>query len=241
VINAGTSPAAAAGETRIAAPDASAQRLRVEAVTKKWRGRDLATLRAVDLVLQDSRIVALAGENGAGKTTLLRILAGLITADSGRVSVDGVSPDTDASEYQRRVSFVPAGQTGLYARLTVDFHLDFCARIMFVPRESRRSVIETAAERFDLHELRTQRVDRLSMGQRQRVRLALGFLSTPRLILLDEPANSLDTRGNEMLARAIEAHAAAGGSVIWCAPTADNIPIEFDELYSLRSGRLIDR
>jgi len=239
VIGAGTSAAATADQVRTVAPDVPV--LRVEAVTKKWRGRDLATLRAVDLVLHDGRIAALAGENGAGKTTLLRILAGLITADSGRVSVDGVSPDTDASGYQRRVSFVPAGQTGLYARLTVDFHLDFCARLMYVPRESRRRVIEAAAERFDLHELRAQRVDRLSMGQRQRVRLALGFLPAPRLILLDEPANSLDTRGNELLAHAIEAHAAGGGSLIWCAPTVDNLPFELDELYSLRAGRLIDR
>lgn len=239
MIGAGTSAAATADQVRTVAPDVPV--LRVEAVTKKWRGRDLATLRAVDLVLHDGRIAALAGENGAGKTTLLRILAGLITADSGRVSVDGVSPDTDASGYQRRVSFVPAGQTGLYARLTVDFHLDFCARLMYVPRESRRRVIEAAAERFDLHELRAQRVDRLSMGQRQRVRLALGFLPAPRLILLDEPANSLDTRGNELLAHAIEAHAAGGGSLIWCAPTVDNLPFELDELYSLRAGRLIDR
>ena len=239
MISAGTSAAATVDQVRTVAPDAPV--LRVAAVTKKWRGRDVATLRAVDLVLHGGRIAALAGENGAGKTTLLRILAGLIAADSGRVSVDGVSPDTDASEYQRRVSFVPAGQTGLYARLTVDFHLDFCARLMYVPRESRRRVIEAAAERFDLHELRAQRVDRLSMGQRQRVRLALGFLPAPRLILLDEPANSLDTRGNELLAHAIEAHAAAGGSLIWCAPTVDNIPLELDELYSLRAGRLIDR
>jgi len=239
VISAGTSAAATVDQVRTVAPDAPV--LRVEAVTKKWRGRDVATLRAVDLVLHDGRIAALTGENGAGKTTLLRILAGLITADSGRVSVDGVSPDTDASEYQRLVSFVPAGQTGLYARLTVDFHLDFCARLMFVPRKSRRRVIEAAAERFDLHELRAQRVDRLSMGQRQRVRLALGFLPAPRLILLDEPANSLDTRGNELLAHAIEAHAAGGGSLIWCAPTVDNLPFELDELYSLRAGRLIDR
>ena len=136
MISAGTSAAAAAAQVRTVAPDAPV--LRVAAVTKKWRGRDVATLRAVDLVLHGGRIAALAGENGAGKTTLLRILAGLIAADSGRVSVDGVSPDTDASEYQRRVSFVPAGQTGLYARLTVDFHLDFCARLMYVPRESRR-------------------------------------------------------------------------------------------------------
>jgi ABC-2 type transport system ATP-binding protein len=239
MINAEATASVAKGQARAAATAAGGERLHVEGVTKKWRGRDLATLRSVDLSLHEGQVAALAGDNGAGKTTLLRVLAGLIMADTGRVSVDGVAPDSDASEYQRRVSFVPAGQTGLYARLSVNFHLDFCARLMFIPRAARARAVEAAAEAFDLHELRPQRVDRISMGQRQRVRLALGLLPSPRLLLLDEPTNSLDEHGNELLARAVEHYVAAGGSVVWCAPTADNIPLDLDRVYRLRYGSVV--
>jgi ABC-2 type transport system ATP-binding protein len=238
VTNVGLSSVAAAADSLGVASDVSVERLRVAQVSKKWRGRDLPTLQGVDLSLAEGQVAALAGENGAGKTTLLRIFAGLIMADSGKVTVDGLAPGADAREYQRRVSFVPAGQTGLYARLTVDFHLDFCARLMLVPRAERARAVETAAARFDLEELRPQRVDRLSMGQRQRVRLALGFLASPRLVLLDEPANSLDDHGNDLLAGAVERHLAGGGTVLWCAPTAEHIPLALDRVYRLRHGRL---
>ena len=214
------------------------KRLQVEQVRKHWRGRDLPTLQDVDLTLQAGQLVALAGPNGAGKTTLLRIAAGLIMPDAGTVSLDGLRPDRNRRAYQQRLGFVAAGQTGLYARLTVDFHLDFCARLMFVPRRSMGSAIETAVERFDLHELRTQRVDRLSMGQRQRVRLALGMIHTPALLLLDEPANSLDDHGQGLLCRALDAFAAAGGTAVWCAPSPNDVAVQFDSVFGLKHGKV---
>jgi ABC-type multidrug transport system ATPase subunit len=213
----------------------------VERVRKHWRGRDLPTLQDVDLTLEAGQLVALAGPNGAGKTTLLRIVAGLISPDEGCVSLDGLRPDRDRRAYQQRLGFVAAGQTGLYARLTVDFHLDFCARVMFLPRVSRGAAIETAVERFDLHELRRQRVDRLSMGQRQRVRLALGFLHAPSLLLLDEPANSLDEDGHGLLCRSVETVVAQGSTVVWCAPSPDDVSLQFDSVYMVKLGKVLPR
>ncbi len=236
-----TDAAAVAGarsDTGQLAREEGPKRLQVERVRKHWRGRDLPTLQDVDLTLQAGQLVALAGPNGAGKTTLLRIAAGLIMPDAGTVSLDGLRPDRNRRAYQQRLGFVTAGQTGLYARLTVDFHLDLCARLMFVPRRSRSSAMETAVERFDLHELRTQRVDRLSMGQRQRVRLALGTLHAPALLLLDEPANSLDDHGKDLLCRALEGFAAAGGTAVWCAPSPDDVSLQFDNVYGLTNGKV---
>jgi ABC-2 type transport system ATP-binding protein len=221
-------------------PDVVSARLQVRGVSKYWR-RDAPTLHEVDLTLPAGRLVALAGQNGAGKTTLLRILAGLIGADAGSVALDGLSPDRDRRAFQQRLGFVSAGQTGLYARLTVDFHLDLSARLMFVPRGSRRAAIEASVDRFDLHELRDQRVDRLSMGQRQRVRLALGVIHSPTLVLLDEPANSLDDHGQALLCGALEVLVGEGCTVVWCAPSADGIALRFDDVYELTRGKVVRR
>ncbi len=79
--------------------------------------------------------------------------------------------------------------------------------------------------RFALHELGSQRVDRLSMGQRQRVRLAAAFLHDPPLLLLDEPATSLDGRGIALLAEAVTAHLAEGRSAVWFGPTGTPLPV----------------
>ena len=77
------------------------------------------------------------------------------------------------------------------------------------------------------------------MGQRQRVRLALGAIHSPRLLLLDEPANSLDDESLELLSRAVEAFLAEGVSVIWCAPSADGISLPVDAVYELRHGKVV--
>src|SRR5436190_273505 len=89
-----------------------------------------------------------------------------------------------------------------------------------------------------LEDLRPQRVDRISLGQRQRVRLALTFLHDPQLVLLDEPRNSLDGSGVSLLTQALEEHRKAGGTAIWCAPTGEGVDMDFDAAYQLSGGKL---
>ncbi len=212
-------------------------RLVLEAITKAWDRKRGPVLDAVDLVLEPGTIVSLVGPNGTGKTTLLRIAAGLITADSGTVRLDGLDPRTRRREFQRRLGFLSAGQTGLYARLSVRAHLDFWATISFVPRGSRRDAVEAAIDRFSLGDLASRRVDRLSMGQRQRVRLAMAFLHEPRLVLLDEPQNSLDEDGIALLNEVLGAFAAIGGTALCCSPRGDMIDSP-SEVLELRHGKL---
>jgi ABC-2 type transport system ATP-binding protein len=198
-------------------------RLSLRGVCKRWNGRPI--LDSLDLEVGARRLVALVGANGVGKTTLLRIAAGLIGADSGTVRLDGIDVTADRREYQRRLGFLAAGQTGLYARLSVLDQLEYWARLAFVPRSERNDAIDRSIERFDLGDLRSQRVERLSMGQRQRVRLAMAFLHEPRLVLLDEPRTSLDAAGVDVLDRTLSDFASSGGTAIWCAPDADDVSL----------------
>jgi ABC-type multidrug transport system ATPase subunit len=213
-------------------------RLALQQITKQWDKRKAPVLDGIDLNLQAGQVVVLWGQNGAGKTTLLRIAAGLIGADNGTVRLDGLSPTRDRREYYRRLGFLSAASAGLYARLTVDFHLDFAARVSFLPRGRRKAAIAAAVARFELEDLRSQRVDRISMGQRQRVRLALTFLHGPGVLLLDEPRNSLDDNGVRLLTQALEEHREAGGTAIWCAPTGEGIDMDFDAVYQLAGGKM---
>lgn len=217
-------------------------RLVLEKVTKRWRRAPAPLLDEVDLVLKPGTLAAIVGRNGAGKTTLLRIACGLITPTSGCSRLDGLDSVKQRREYQRRVGFVSAGYGGLYARLSVREHLELAAKLALMPRLERKIAIETAIHRFQLEELLpATRVDRLSMGQRQRVRLALGFVHDPQLALLDEPWNSLDTEAKEMVIAALTVFVRSGGTVICCSPTGEELGPHAHVVYGIEGGKLVPR
>ena len=208
-----------------------------------WRSfgrgkRRKVILRDVSLSVAPGTATCIGGQNGAGKTTLLRIANGMLTPDAGLVTVDLMSPQHNWREVHRRIGYLSAGDRGLYARLSVSGHLEFWSEIAFVPRRERKEAIDHALARFGLADLAARRADRLSQGQRQRLRLALTVVHRPKLLLLDEPQNSLDHEGLEMLAAAVGEALGRMGAVIWCSPLGEEQPIEFDRLLVLREGEL---
>jgi ABC-2 type transport system ATP-binding protein len=209
-------------------------------VTKAWgRGEPrLTVLDDVELSLAPGTVVWIGGRNGVGKTTLLRIAAGMIAPDRGTVKLSGLDPIANRRQYQRRVGFLSAGDRGLYPRLSVRRHLDFWSRIAFVPRSHRQGLIDATLRRFELTELAERRADRLSLGQRQRLRLALSLLHEPQLLLLDEPLNSLDSHGAALLRKAVDEHRLRGGITFWCSPAGIDNGMRFDSSFVLEQGHL---
>ena len=217
--------------------DSEVPELELHDIVKTWRGTG-RVLDHVNLVVPSGGAVHIAGRNGTGKTTLLRIAVGLIKPQSGVVASAGLNPDTNRRQYQQRIGFLAAGDRALYARMTARDHLKFWSRLNFVPRARERDTIERAIVRFGLSELAERRVDRISMGQRQRVRLAGFFLHEPSVVLLDEPRNSLDDDGIELLAGWAEEVTQRGGAVIWCSPNGEAAELDFTHRYVLERGQL---
>lgn len=227
----------ATGPAERAQPEAASPLLSLREIHKRWG--DKHVLAGVDLDLPRGALTWLGGRNGAGKTTMLRIAGGLIAPDSGEISLDGLDPERDRRAYQRRLGFLSAGNLGLYARLTVKDNLDIFSALALLTPDERRAAIDRAIERFDLAELAPSRTDRLSTGQRQRVRLAVAFLHDPDVVLLDEPHTSLDDEGIAVLSGAIHRHVAAGGAALWCSPTPERLPIDFDRMFRIDDGALL--
>jgi ABC-2 type transport system ATP-binding protein len=212
--------------------------LRIREVSKRWRADLPLVLDGIDLALQPGTRTWIGGRNGVGKTTLLRIAAGLIDPETGRAEVWGFTARENRVRYQQLVWLLPAGDRGLYARLTVRRQLEFCARIALVPRSRCQQVVEEAIDAFDLRELAERRVDRMSMGQRQRLRIAMTFLPTPEVVLLDEPLTSLDAEGGTLLELAIEKLIARDGALLWCSPSGERLDMDFDAYWMIERGRL---
>src|SRR4051812_23219968 len=158
-------------------------------------------LREVSLRAQRGGLVAVIGPNGAGKTTLLSILAGIQNADAGTVSRN-----------RGEVGWVPQ-QAAVYNKLTVAENLRLFARL------ERRSDVEAALdamlEQTGLRDRADDQIQTLSGGNRQRVNIAIGLLSEPEVLLLDEPSAALDPRQRERLWRFILELAERGTTVIY--------------------------
>jgi ABC-2 type transport system ATP-binding protein len=219
-----------------AADPSAGPRLRLDGISKSWGGRPV--LRNVTLDLPPESLTWLAGANGVGKTTLLRIACGLVAPDAGSVSFDGLHPRHERRAFQRRLGFLSAGDRGIYARLSVHHHLKLWARLALVPDEQVDGAIRRVVELVGIEELLPYRVDRLSMGQRQRLRIALTFLHSPELVLLDEPLTSLDEDGAAVLRRCIADVLARSGVVVWCSPGTDRDHAPFTRRLWLEDGTL---
>jgi ABC-2 type transport system ATP-binding protein len=212
--------------------------LEMEGLHHRWKGPRPPILEDVSLTLRAGQVTWIGGRNGVGKTTLLRLAAGILLAQQGSVRIGELTPFDRGSRYQRQIGFLSAGDRGLYARLRVTQQLDYWARLAYVPRSVRSEIVETNIDRFGLRDLADRRVDRMSMGQRQRVRLAMAFLHEPRVILLDEPRNSLDDEGFALLNDQVQSAAERGATVLWCSPRGDDQAVHCDFSYSLVNGHL---
>jgi len=218
----------------------TADLLVLEGIRKRWKRNPNPVLEGVDLSLHPGTTTWVGGRNGVGKTTLLRIAAGLIGADAGTVSLQGLDPERDRRAYMRLVGLLTAGDRGIYARFSPRQHLDWCARVALIPRAQREERVAHAIDDFELQELIDRRADRLSLGQRQRLRLAMTFLHQPLLVFLDEPLNSLDDEGGARLLGAVKALTERGGALLWASPPSDQRDIAFDRTYLLDEGLLRD-
>ncbi len=168
-------------------------------LTKRYGDRE--ALRGVDFAAQAGELVAIIGPNGAGKTTLLSILAGIVRADAGEVRAPGGG-----------VGWVPQ-QAALYRRLTVEENLLLFARLE--GHEDPHASTEEMLELTGLEERRGEIVARLSGGNQQRINIAIGLLSRPLALLLDEPSVGLDPRQRARLWEFVSELARAGTTVIF--------------------------
>jgi ABC-type multidrug transport system ATPase subunit len=154
------------------------------------------------------------------------------------VSLEGLHPVRNRRAYQRRLGFLTAGNGALYARLTVAQHLRFWSDVAFIAPADRDAAIARIVSELDLAEVLSSRVERTSMGQRQRARLAMAMLHQPDLLLLDEPHTSLDDHGLELLSGILRRHAENGGAALWCSPSLAHAQLPADDTYELRDRQL---
>jgi len=182
-------------------------------------------LAPADLELHGSEALALVGANGAGKSTLIALLAGALEPSAGGI------------ERQKgvRVGWAPQ-RPAQYGRLSARENLELFARLEGEPEPE-----EAAAgllRDFDLPG-KASPSSNLSVGNRQRLNLAIAFLGDPQVLLLDEPTAALDPEQRRRLWDRVTALREAGGAIIFATQNLDEIERHADRVAALRDGRLV--
>ena len=177
------------GETAILAQD-------VERVYRSGSG-DVRALKQVSFQIEQGQFVALRGRSGSGKTTLLNCLGGLDNPTGGAIRIHGVDissmDETERTRWRRRQIGFVFQQMGLLPSFSAYENLDVMARLGGVPRRQRRQRILDSLERVGLLDYFEHRPYEMSGGQQQRIAIARALVTSPRLILADEPTSELDS------------------------------------------------
>ena len=157
----------------------------IKDLVKKY-GEQLA-LNNVSFSINNGEVVGLLGPNGAGKSTLMKSITNAIHTDSGEILVNELNVSTQPIASKKLIGFLQENNP-LYMDMYVKEYLEFVTNIRNVPP----SKIEEVIEKVGLTPEKHKKIHQLSKGYKQRVGLAQAIMSSPEILILDEPTNGLD-------------------------------------------------
>jgi ABC-type multidrug transport system ATPase subunit len=182
-------------------------------------------LEPIELEVWDGDALALVGPNGAGKSTLLSLLAGALEASTGKVE----------RRKGGRVGWAPQ-RPAQYGRLSARENLELFARLE--GERDPRAAAEQLLQAFELPGKAAPSAN-LSVGNRQRLNLAISLLGNPDVLLLDEPTAALDPEQRRRLWERVAALRARGGAVVFATQNLEEVELIASRVAALREGRLV--
>jgi ABC-2 type transport system ATP-binding protein len=219
------------GVTKVYSRPTGLQRLLIKSASDV----DVHALHGVDLTVQPGEVVGLVGPNGAGKTTLIKIISTLLDATDGTVTVGGYDVKTDALAVRERVGLVLADDRALYWRLTGRQNLEFFGVMQGLSRAVAKQRAGEMLARVGLAD-RDKLVFGYSSGMRARLSIARAMLTSPPLLVLDEPTRALDPVATSAVGQLLRATAADGVAVLLSSHRLDEIEAVCDRVVAIVGG-----
>ncbi|GIH74791.1 ABC transporter ATP-binding protein [Planobispora longispora] len=196
---------------------------------------DKIALDGVSFSVKPGEMFGFVGANGAGKTTTMRILMGVLSADSGQVRRDGRAL---AFEDRRRFGYMPE-ERGLYQKMKVAEQVRYFGQLNGLSPKEAAKATEDLLERLALTGRAGDEVGALSLGNQQRVQLAVALVHDPEVLVLDEPFSGLDPIAVDALAEVLVERRAAGVPVLFSSHQLDLVERLCDSVGIISAGRMV--
>ncbi|CAQ01062.1 ABC transporter ATP-binding protein [Clavibacter sepedonicus] len=206
--------------------------LEVQNVTRSFGDRRV--LDDVSFTVRPGRLTGFVGGNGAGKTTTMRIMLGVLTADSGTVSLDGSDLGTSS---RRTFGYMPE-ERGLYPKMKLQEQIVYLGRLHGMTAADATTSTERLLERLSLGERRDDPIESLSLGNQQRAQIAASLVHDPEVLVLDEPFSGLDPIAVETVLGVLTERAAQGVPVLFSSHQLDIVERLCDDVVVIAEGRI---
>ncbi len=207
--------------------------LEFDSITKSYGGT--VVLDDLTFAVQPGQMFGFCGANGAGKTTTMRIALGLVRADRGEVRWNGRAVDL---EIRRRIGYMPE-ERGLYPKMRV---LDQLTYFGMLHGMSRAAALDSAApliDRLGVNQRTGEALEKLSLGNQQKVQLAAALVHAPEVLILDEPFSGLDPVGVDTLAEVLLERCRDGVPVVFSSHQLDLVERLCDSVGIINGGRMV--
>lgn len=195
-------------------------------------------LNGVNLEIEKGDIFGFIGPNGAGKSTTMKIVAGLLSADSGEVYVDNVDALKNNRKLKEKIGYMP-DFFGVYDNITAIEYLEFYASIYGIVGEKARTLGMDLLDLVNLKDKHDSYVDGLSRGMKQRLCLARCLVHNPELLILDEPASGMDPKSRYEMKSILKNLKSMGKTIIVSSHILSELGEICNKIGIIKNGNLV--
>ncbi|QOL26861.1 ATP-binding cassette domain-containing protein [Thalassotalea sp. LPB0316] len=209
--------------------------IEVNNLHKKFK--DVTALEGLSFTAKDGEITGILGPNGAGKTTCLRTLYGLLKADQGSATIDGIDVTKEPLVARGKLGIFP-DKFGLYERLTAYEQIDYFASIHGLVGDAKKQAIDEVLKELEMEELAHRKTVGFSQGQRMKVTLAQALVHKPKNFVLDEPTRGLDVMSTRILRNYLSKYKAQGHCILFSSHVMQEVAALCDRVIVVANGKL---
>ncbi len=218
---------------------AGQQEIAIEARGLSMRFGNFVAVDRVDFRIERGEIFGFLGSNGCGKSTTMKMLTGLLPASEGQALLFGQPIQSKDMATRKRVGYM-SQSFSLYGELTVRQNLILHAQLFHVPTAQIGPRVSEMAERFDLGEVLDSLPERLPLGLRQRLSLAVAVIHKPELLILDEPTSGVDPVARDGFWQLMLDLSRKDGVTIFISTHFMNEALRCDRISLMHAGKVLD-
>ncbi len=210
--------------------------IKAENLQKKF-GKNIA-VDNVSFDVEDGEIFGFLGPNGAGKTTTIRLLTGILTPDSGEVTIKGINLRNNPIEAKMIMGVIP--ETGnVYVDLTAEQNLFLAGRFYGLLKNVLEKKAEEILSTLGLYERRNDAVKTYSKGMKQRVSIACAIIHEPKILFLDEPTEGLDVQSRRLIIETINNMNKKGSTIFLTTHNIEEANKLCERVCIINKGRIV--